>query len=357
MRIRNSLLTWVLAAWTAAGLVLAAQAWFSTRVRGDELPVAHALGTWLVWAYTWAILTPGAIWLHGHARGRHAPIAHLVAAPLFALANLAVFALFAPAIGALNAADTWLGTLRNLLGSAFIVNVPVYFLIVGIVHWRELALASRDRAARELALQHQLAEARLMTLRAQLQPHFLFNALNTIAVLMRENVDSAERVLFSLASLLRTVLRASDVHFSRVEEEFALARTYLEVEQARFGNRLDFRFEATPDALRALVPSLLLQPLVENCVQHAVGVKAGTTRVDVSAEKIGTRLHLTVRDDGPGLPHPRREGVGLSNTTARLAVLYPDEHELSVANSPHGGVEAAIAIPYRTTNEDPHAHR
>ena len=347
----------VLAAWTAAGIVLAAQNFFAGRVRGDPMPAPLAFGIWLVWAYTWAILTPAAIWLHGRARGRYAAIVHVVAAPLFALANLAVFALFAPSIGAQNAADTWLGTLRNLLGSAFIVNVPVYLLIVGIVHWRELARAARDRVAREAALEHQVAEARLMTLRAQLQPHFLFNALNTIAVLMRENVDSAERVLFSLSSLLRTVLRASDAHFSRVEEELALAKTYLEVEQARFGERLAFRFDADADALRALVPSLVLQPLVENCVQHAVGARSGTTRIDVSAAKVRDRLHLTVRDDGPGLPAARRQGIGLSNTIARLALLYPREHEFSVRDAVDGGVEALIAIPFRTTNEDPHAHR
>ena len=224
MRNRISVLIWVLAAWTAAGLILAAQSYFSGHVRDDKFPLAQALGIWLVWAYTWAILTPGAIWLHDQARGRYAPIVHLMAAPLFAIANLGVFALFAPAIGAQNAAESWLGTLRNLLSSAFVVNVPLYFLIVGIVHWRDLTLAARDRATRELALEHQLAEARLMTLRAQLNPHFLFNALNTISVLMRENVDSAERVLFSLASLLRTVLQASSVHFSRVEEEYALAQ-------------------------------------------------------------------------------------------------------------------------------------
>jgi two-component system LytT family sensor kinase len=347
----------VLAAWTVAGVLLAAQAYFSSHVRGDAIPLPQALAVWLGWAYTWALLTPAALWLHRRATGRWAPAVHLVAAPLFALANLAVFAAFAPALGALNAAETWIGTFRNLLGSAFVVNVPVYLLIVGIAHWRGLAQASRERETRALALERQLAEARLMTLRAQLNPHFLFNALNTIAVLMRENVDNAERVLLSLSSLLRTVLQASSVQFSRVEDEYALARNYLEVEQARFGERLAFRFDAAREALRARMPSLMLQPLVENCVRHAAGAKLGVTRIAVSAVRAGDRLRLTVRDDGPGLSAPGREGIGLSNTRARLAVLYPGAHEFTVEDAADGGVVATITLPYRTADDAAHADR
>lgn len=356
-RARIASVLWVLAAWLAAGLVLAAQSYFSGHVGGSRIPVANAFGIWLTWALAWALLTPPALWVQAHVRGRRAMAVHLVAAPLFALANLALFALAAPHLGAQNAADTWFGTLRNLLGSAFVVNVPLYFVVVGLAHWRDLALAARERARRESALEHQLAEARLMALRAQLKPHFLFNALNTIAVLMREDVDRAERVLFSLSSLLRTVLDASSVRYARLAQEFELARTYLEVEQARFGERLEFGFDADAEALRALVPGLMLQPLVENCVQHAASAKLGTTRVEVVARRRGERLQLAVRDDGPGLPQPRREGVGTSNTRARLELLYPAAHEFALRDAPGGGVEAVISIPYRTRDDAAHPDR
>ena len=148
---------------------------------------------------------------------------------------------------------------------------------------------------------------------------------------------------------MRIKRHSENAQFSRVEEEYALARKYLEVEKARFGDRMEYRFEAAPDALRALVPSLMLQPLVENCVQHAVSVKLGPTRIQVLAEKVGERLHLTVRDDGPGLPAARREGIGLSNTRTRLAVLYPGAHQFCVRDAEGGGVEAAMVIPYRAT--------
>lgn len=347
----------VLAAWTAVALMLTAHSYFSGHVRGEAVDVARAFGTWLAWAWTWAVLTPGALAVQRRARGRHAWWVHLAAAPLFAVANLALFALVAPVLGANNAAGTWSGTLRNLLGSAFVINVPLYLLVVGIAQGLDLARAARERALRAVALEHQLAEARLMTLRAQLNPHFLFNALNTIAVLMRENVDHAERVLFALAALLRTVLASSSVPFARVEEEYALARKYLEVEKARFGDRLEFRFDASPEAVRALLPSLMLQPLVENCVQHAAGAKVGATTIGVAAHRQGDRLRLVVTDDGPGLSPPGREGVGLANTRARLALLYPDDHAFTVQDAPGGGVEAALTIPYRTTHEDPHADR
>lgn len=353
---RASLALWVLVAWTAVGLLLAAQSYVSGHLQGDGAPpVLPAIRVWLSWAYTWALLTPLALALQARFRAhRFALLVHLGAAPVFAIANLAIFALVAPALGAQSTASTWLGTLRNLLSSAFVVNVPLYLLIVGIAHWRHGVQTARERATRELALERQLAEARLMTLRAQLQPHFLFNALNTIAVLMRENIDRAERVLLDLSSLLRNVLQTSDATFSPLSEEVALARTYLSVEKARFGDRLEFGFELEPGVADASVPSLLLQPLVENCVRHAVNPRLEPTRIVVTAVRRGPSLELRVRDNGPGLGPPRGAGVGLANTRARLALLYPERHAFAIENAASGGVEVLIAIPYRDTHDDPH---
>jgi two-component system LytT family sensor kinase len=353
---RASLALWILATWTAIGLLLAAQSYVSGHLQGDGAPpVVPAIRVWLSWAYTWALLTPVVLALHQRLLAhRFALLVHVGAAPVFALVNLAIFAFLAPALGAQNTASTWLGTLRNLLGSAFVVNVPLYLLIVGVAHWRHVARTARERATRELALERQLAEARLITLRAQLQPHFLFNALNTISVLMREEVDRAERVLLDLSSLLRSVLQASDATFSPLSQECALARTYLSVEQARFGERLDFRFEIDPAAASALVPSLLLQPLVENCVRHAVNARLEPTRIVVTALRRGASLELAVRDNGPGLGPPRPAGVGLSNTRARLALLYPGQDAFTIRNGADGGVEVLIAIPWQDTDDDPH---
>lgn len=347
---------WVLGAWTAVGLLLAAQSYVSGHLQGAGAPVVPAIRVWLSWAYTWALLTPLALALHARFRThRFAILVHLGAAPVFALVNLAIFAFVAPALGAQSAASTWVETLRNLLQSAFVVNVPLYLLIVGIAHWRLAVRGARARATRELVLERQLAEARLLTLRSQLQPHFLFNALNTIAVLMRENVDRAERVLLDLSALLRQVLQVSDATFAPLAREVALARTYLAIEQARFGDRLAFSFELTPDAADAVVPALLLQPLVENCVRHAVNPRLAPTRVVVSAERRGAALQVAVRDNGPGLGPPRAAGVGLANTRARLALLYADRHAFTVQDRTGGGVEVLIQIPYRDTDDDPHA--
>lgn len=194
-----------------------------------------------------------------------------------------------------------------------------------------------------------------MRLRAQLQPHLLFNALNTISVLMRENLDSAERVLLSLASLLRKVLQASDATFAPLAQECAFAQTYLSLEKARFGDRLAFEFDIAAEAESACVPSLLLQPLVENSVRHAVSARLSPTRIVVTATRERDALHLAARDNGPGLGPPRSAGVGLANTRARLALLYPERHTFSIGNAVGGGVEVLVAIPYRDTDDDSRA--
>ena len=338
----------VIAGWTLAGAVLAAHGYVSARLRGTPVDGLQSIGIWLAWAYAWALLTPAALRLQTFCRGARFELAvHGVAAIAFAAANLALFAFVGPLLGAQNAAPTWSGTFRNLLGSAFILNVPVYFLVVGLARWATLVAANRARQLRELALEQQLSEAKLSTLRAQLQPHFLFNSLNTIGVLMREDVDKADDVLRALAALLRSVLSASQEGMSPLADDLRLAQTYLEIEKARFGDRLRVRFDVAPDAAACACPSLLLQPLVENCVRHAVSARTSPTTIEVTARVEGDRLRLTIDDDGPGLGPPRAGGTGLANTRARLALLHPDDHAFDVSTRPTGGTSVRIDLPAR----------
>ncbi|HZH43474.1 MAG TPA: histidine kinase [Lysobacter sp.] len=343
----------ILAAWTLVAMLFAGQAWFAAQVRGEPLAWARASAIWLVWAAVWAALTPLALRLAArfplqrpHLVGALA--VHGVASAACALVNLALFALAAPVVGATQVEPTWLGTFSRLLGTTLLLNLPVYWLIVAAAHVERLVRTAREKDRRQLRLEAQLADARLQTLRTQLQPHFLFNALNTISVLMHENVDSADRILLQLSALLRRSLDSTEVHEVTLGEEIGFVESYLEIEQARFGGRLSYRILVPDQVLQARVPNLILQPLVENALRHGLATRAGPGCVEIRADRQGDSLLLYVVDDGRGLPPATTERVGLANTRARLRLLYADRHRFDVRNSADGGVIAEIELPWRT---------
>lgn len=350
-RVRRGLV--VLAAWVLVALLFAGQAWLAAQVRGEPLAWARASAIWLAWATTWAALTPLAIELATRfplqqPRVLRSLAIHAMASAIFALVNLAVFALAAPIVGSTQLDPTWFGTFRRLLGTTFLLNLPVYWLIVGAAQVERLVRSTRERERRQLRLEAQLADARLQALRTQLQPHFLFNALNTIAVLMHEDVDAAERVLLQLSALLRRSLDGGEAHEVTLGEEIAFLENYLAVEQARFGGRLSYRIDVPDALLSARVPTLILQPLVENALRHGLASRAGPGRTDISARRDGEVLTLRVADDGRGLPDATIERVGLANTRARLHLLYADRQRFELRNADAGGVVAEITLPWRT---------
>ena len=211
----------------------------------------------------------------------------------------------------------------------------------------------QEQELRASALSAELAQAQLAALRAQLHPHFLFNALNAAVGLVRtREPEEGVRVLTHLSELLRHLLQDVASQEIPLHEELALLDRYLAIERARFGERLTTSVGATDGLATALVPSLVLQPLVENAVRHAVARREAPVhvRIDVFAES-SDRLHLRVTDDGPGLPVgwtlDRATGVGLKNTRARLAALYGEDGRLEVEGTNGGGVQADITIPLR----------
>lgn len=343
----------VLAAWTLVAMLLAAQAWFAAHERGEALAWARASIVWLSWAATWAALTPVALWLAARfplERPRLLPAlaVHAGASPACALASLALFALAAPSIGAAHAEPTWLATFSRLLGTTFLLNLPVYWLIVGAAQVGRLVQTARENDRRQLLLEAQLADARLQALRTQLQPHFLFNALNTISVLMHEDVDFADRILLQLSALLRRSLDSGEAYEIGLGEEVAFLESYLEIEQARFGGRLSYGIRVPDELMDARVPNLILQPLVENALRHGLAPRARPGRIEIRARRRGHDLQLSVQDDGLGLPHGTTERVGLSNTRARLSLMYPGTHHFALRDAPGGGVIAEISLPLRT---------
>ena len=206
-------------------------------------------------------------------------------------------------------------------------------------------------------LEASLAEARLSALRSQLDPHFLFNTLNALAVLMHRDVAKADTMLTRLAELLRATLRHPQDHEIPLREEIGVLERYLDIMQLRFGPRLLVERDVPADLDDALVPGFLLQPLVENALEHGVSRRTGPVRVRIAAAVTAEgRLRLTVTDDGPGLapkqarwsgPAHESGGIGLTNTRRRLEELYGDDHLLTLERIPDVGTEAAVELPLR----------
>jgi two-component system, LytTR family, sensor kinase len=225
----------------------------------------------------------------------------------------------------------------------------MYFAVLGCVHAFAYYLEARDREAQAARLYAQLADARLDALRMQIQPHFLFNSLNAILVLVRDRETvTAARMLELLSDMLRQVLRSDQSHEVSLDDELSLIRQYLAIEQVRFSDRLQIRFETPAELLSAAVPRFLLQPLVENAIRHGVADRMDAVLIEIGARRDWDVLELWVRDDAPGPPASRPgAGVGLENTRSRLATLYGDRASLALTVGTTGGTTALIRLPYR----------
>jgi two-component system, LytTR family, sensor kinase len=210
-----------------------------------------------------------------------------------------------------------------------------------------------ERQSHEALLRQQLTEAELRALRAQINPHFLFNALNTIADLIVTNPTAAEAMTLRLAKVFRHVLAQSVRPLTSIGDEMEFLRAYLQIEEARFGGRLHVSIDVPPDVARDSIPSLILQPVVENALKHGLAPKPGPGHLWVSAKRHGPQVCLKVEDDGlgpmatvNGFPHARQStGVGLSNIAQRLAVVYQDQASVSLEARDRGGTCVTILLP------------
>jgi len=227
------------------------------------------------------------------------------------------------------------------------MNIFYYAVIVATVTAADLYSMYRERQRTAAALQTELVTARLETLKMQLQPHFLFNTLNTINALIHEDREAADHMVTRLADLLRLTLYETRQQIPLARElEFVAA--YVEIQRIRFHNRLETSVEVRGPILSAQVPSLLLQPLVENAIRHGIAPRKRPGRVMVRAWREGERLVLEVEDDGVGLKEEpaNGQGIGLRNTKARLQQLYPDSHELVIRCAESGGALVRVTLPY-----------
>jgi len=222
----------------------------------------------------------------------------------------------------------------------------MYFTVLGCVYAFSYYQEVRERETREARLAAQLSEAKLGALRMQLHPHFLFNSLNAITVLVRDQkTREASDMLELLSRLLRQVLQREHGELIPLRQELQFIEEYLGIEQVRFSDRLSVRWEVDEVVRDALVPSFVLQPLVENAVRHGIGKRAENGLIEVMAHREGPAVILTIRDNGPGYLRGSPEGVGLTNTRARLEALYGTDAELKIESDSEGTV-AIIRLPF-----------
>jgi two-component system LytT family sensor kinase len=227
------------------------------------------------------------------------------------------------------------------------MNLLVYWGVVGVAHGVAYYTNATNSALVASRLQSQLATARLDLLRAQLHPHFLFNTLNDIAELMHEDPERADLMLTSLSDLLRETLRGSPEREVSLDREMAFVGRYLELAKMRFQDRLDVSVSLPRDLGEAMVPSLLLQPLVENAIRHGISRLTGPGRIDIAATRAGDRLRITVADNGPGLRAGSGDGLGLTNTRDRIREHFGRDGVFALKPADAGGVTASIEIPLR----------
>jgi two-component system LytT family sensor kinase len=335
----------VLAVACAAGLYFATQAHFAFPEEYRR-PFGEALVLNLIFYWLWAAAVPVVVWL-----GRRFPASrlsslavHLVAAPLLTVTQLL---LAAPLCTLLLAKRVDLAAMVRL---NFHSSLPTYIVIL-VASWAfDHHAKFRDRERRAAELEVGLARARLEALQRQLDPHFLFNTLHAISSLMYENAAAADGMMTRLSDLLRRSLARGGASEVSVREELGLLADYLAIEELRLDERLRVTRDIAPDALDVRVPPLLLQPIVENAVRHAIAPRPSGGRIDVGARRDGDDLRIDVVDDGPGLPAGGvREGIGLANTRARLLALYGARGQMTILPAGAGGVRVTLRVPWRTS--------
>jgi signal transduction histidine kinase len=342
---------------TALGMVSSALAWQFTVSLGRPASYWRTLvalnGAY--W-YVWAAFTPAIVWLSQHYRLERptlirAFLVHLPSVALFSFAHIAILGAvqwwIATAEG--RSFQWWLEVKHSTLQN-FDWEMMTYWAIVGLSHAVLYYRECRDRALRASQLETRLIEAQLQTLQQQLQPHFLFNTLHAISALMHRDVDAADRTLMRLSDLLRMTLENLGRHENSVKAELEFLSKYLEIERTRFADRLSVRFDVHPETLDASVPTLLLQPLVENAIKHGIAKKAGPGHIHVTTRRDHDKLWIEVRDDGVGLSETAltalQKGLGVSTTRARLQHLFGADYRFEFHRLSEG-LAVVVAVPWR----------
>jgi two-component system, LytTR family, sensor kinase len=344
------------ALWSLVGLAFASELYLSSNQLGRPISWGEAISGPLEDWYVYGVLSLGVVWLarryppEGGSRWTTAAL-HLAAALVFSFAWVVLRAAVGVVDSSIVGESATFGEIFSpLLVKTFPFNLLIYGVIVSVSHALDYYRKYHERTVQTLELEKHLTEARLQALLHQLKPHFLFNTLNGIASLMHTDVEAADRMLVRLSELLRITMSHTGAPQTTLREEIAFLERYLEIERIRFRNRLEVDIAIDDDALEAQVPSLILQPIVENAVRHGIEPQARSGRIELRGVREGGTIVVTVCDNGTGIPPggPKREGIGLANTRARLAELYGDQQHFELVNRAEGGLCVRMVIPFNT---------
>ncbi|MDH5823362.1 histidine kinase [Luteimonas sp. RD2P54] len=336
----------IVGGWTLFGLLLSAQLLTMDLADGTRMAAGTALrlgmASGLLWIPMVVVLL---LWVRALPIGR---ARWWVSAGAALLLVVALAALRVAAVAVLN---PWIGWYQEFPGfwpelvASFPKNFLLLCLMVGVAHAGLFAQRAHQREREAEQLKARLTETRLEALGAQLNPHFMFNALNSIAEMVHRDADAADRMLVGLGELLRSSLDHQRSQLVPLGEELRLLRHYLEIEKVRLGERLQLRWLVEPGLEDVLVPPLVLQPLAENAILHAIAPRTAAGLLQVVARREGAHLLLEVADDGDGIPGTRRHGTGLSNIRARLRYLFGDDQAVELRSGQGGGTTARVRLP------------
>jgi two-component system, LytTR family, sensor kinase len=338
--------TWLVAGacFTAAALLFTSQVWIDFAYAGRRLSWGLAFIVALVDWELWALLAPVVVWLarrfplNRNRRVRAAAI-HVPCSIVLGGVKLTIEAMLSRVV---------LGYGRMPFSFLKIdLTLLTYWLIVAVTHVSAHYREARERERRALQLETSLAQAHVEALKMQLHPHFLFNTLNTISGLMRDDVEGADRMLTKLAELLRRTFEAADVQEVPLARELEFLDDYLSIQQTRFGDRLHLSVEVPEREQSTLVPTLILQPLVENAIRHGIAARPGPGCVSIRSALRDERVVISVVNDGLPLPTTIREGFGIRNIRSRVKALYGERASFALRPRPEGGAIAILDLPAR----------
>lgn len=358
---RPSLIPWPVGfgIFTLIGLAFACSGYAMYAVKGEPIAFYKVLYWGLAEWWLWAPLAPLIFWLD-----RRLPLGRQTwrrTLPLHLLCYFGVLLVHEAGYVLLERASGWTMVPTPPLGRHIVLFMSkrapfdflVYGALVGLSCLGNIYRRYQERELRASQLEAQLTKAQLEVLRSQLQPHFLFNTLNTISSLVNSDTVAAERVVSRLGDLLRLSLKHTGQHELALREELEFLGHYVDIQRSRFRERLSVEIDVPGEVLECMVPTFILQPLVENAIRHGIEPRTAPGHVVVTATRQGDRLVLEVSDNGHGFTEPLKEsngdgrGIGLANTRARLEQLYGVAQSIAIRNRKEGGVAVRLEVPWR----------
>jgi signal transduction histidine kinase len=348
--------------WTLLGLLNVSQSYFLLTTLGRPFNIWMSLVFGLTDWYIWAALAPIVVYVGrcfplGQRRWAvHVPLHMMFSVVCAFVTTLLFYPVFVYMSPPVELPEPFWKRLEISFMREIHLYLWVYWAILGVGHAIDYYRRYRERELSTAQLAARLAEAQLQVLKMQLDPHFLFNTLHAVTTLVHKSPESAEVMLTRLSDMLRMSLETSQTHEVPLRDELRLLEPYLEIQRVRFGSRLSVEIKIDPSAANGLVPNLILQPLVENAIRHGIEPQLGAGWVRIEAMRDGKFMAIHVSDNGPGFPDGSdsvREGVGISNTMARLRYLYGEDYQFAISNGAGHGAVITLVIPWHTIDDDP----